>query len=360
MGSAFVQLFGAPASPYTRKMVSLLRYRQIPYEIHWGDATAQLLARGVEPPKPALLPTFLFRKDNPSLPYLGEGEPVARCDSTPIIRLLEQCYEARSVIPEDPALRFLDYLIEDFADEWGTKYMFHYRWYDQLDIENAGTLLPLMIDPSLDPATHEAFKKAFSERQVSRLYVVGSTPSTAPIIDASYERFLTALSRVLEERLFLFGARPSAADFALFGQLSQCVGMDPTPRQLTHDRAPRVVAWVQLLEDLCGLQPQSENWLDRDSVAEQLKPLLEEIGRVYVPALLTNARACEEEEKTWSTQIDGANWEQRTFPYQAKCLRWIREEFAALNDADRRWVYDLMESVAASALLSEESQTSSS
>ena len=32
-----VTLIGAPPSPYTRKMIALLRYRHIPYEIIWGN-----------------------------------------------------------------------------------------------------------------------------------------------------------------------------------------------------------------------------------------------------------------------------------------------------------------------------------
>ena len=30
-------LIGAPPSPYTRKMIALLRYRHIPYQIIWGN-----------------------------------------------------------------------------------------------------------------------------------------------------------------------------------------------------------------------------------------------------------------------------------------------------------------------------------
>ena len=60
-----------------------------------------------------------------------------------------------------------------------------------------------------------------------------------------------------------------------------------------------------------------------------------EIGRVYVPALLVNAAALERGDKDWETEIDGAPWTQRTFPYQAKCLRWINEEYRALSDDDR-------------------------
>ena len=32
-----VILIGAPPSPYTRKMLALLRYRHIPYEMIWGN-----------------------------------------------------------------------------------------------------------------------------------------------------------------------------------------------------------------------------------------------------------------------------------------------------------------------------------
>ncbi|MCC7268373.1 MAG: glutathione S-transferase, partial [Caulobacteraceae bacterium] len=34
--------------------------------------------------------------------------------------------------------------------------------------------------------------------------------------------------------------------------------------------------------------------------------------------------------------IDGQPWTQQTFPYQAKCLAWLREEHAALDTAGRR------------------------
>ena len=47
---------------------------------------------------------------------------------------------------DEPVAAFIDYLIEDFGDEWCTKYMFHYRWYPAEDADNAGTLLPLGMD----------------------------------------------------------------------------------------------------------------------------------------------------------------------------------------------------------------------
>ena len=40
-----IPVIGVPASPYTRKMVALLRYRGIPYEIIWGDPS-QILDEG--------------------------------------------------------------------------------------------------------------------------------------------------------------------------------------------------------------------------------------------------------------------------------------------------------------------------
>ena len=165
-----VQLVGGTGSPYTQKMVALLRYRRIPYSITWGQPETTCEALGVEAPKPTFMPTFFFEEG---------GELTAHCDSTPIIRRLEADHAGRSVLPEDPALAFIDYLIEDFSDEWCTKYMFHYRWHFAADADNAGTKLPLSMDVSMPQEQFQQFKDFISQRQIERLWVVGSNEETA-------------------------------------------------------------------------------------------------------------------------------------------------------------------------------------
>ena len=328
-----IPIGGVPASPYTRKMISLMRYRRISYVIEWGDPRDLIRRFGVEEPKPVLLPVMIFEVD---------GKHKAVTDSTPIIRHLEIEFSSRSVIPSDPKLAFLNYVLEDFGDEWVTKYMFHYRWYFKDDIEKAGTILPLLHGISLDDDSHAAFKKHISDLQISRLGVVGSNELTAPIIEASYKRFLGQLDHCLSKHPFLFGNRPSSADFALFGQLSALIGFDPTSRALAHEISPRVVAWQDLMEDLSGLKPNESDWINFKDAEQNLLSLFQEVGKVYLPALLANSRAINQEEKTWTAEIDGAKWEQKSFPYQAKCLKWINHEFQKLNESDQKHIKEFL------------------
>jgi glutathione S-transferase len=338
-----LRLIGGVGSPYSRKMVALLRYRRIPYHITWADPAGELDKLGIEKPKPTFLPTFLFDD--------GNGGVQATCDSTPIIRRLETMYPGRSVLPSDPALAFIDYLIEDFGDEWCTKYMFHYRWHPAADADNAGTLLPLQMGVSIPDEMHKPFKEHFTERQVSRLYVVGSNDTTAPVIDASYRRFLAAMEAHLRQQPFMLGGRPGAGDFGLYGQLTQLVGFDPTPRAITHEVSPRTVAWVDIMEDQCGLEPQEGDWKTLEDMPETLKGVLAEIGRVYIPALLANAQAVQAGEKNWESTIDGSVWTQKTFPYQAKCLKWINEQYQALSSTDRARVDTVLAGTGCEAVL---------
>jgi glutathione S-transferase len=338
-------LIGGTGSPYTRKMVALLRYRRIPYNIVWGDPVAMLDSLGIEKPRPTFHPTFLFKGD--------DGALHAKCDSSPIIRRLETEYPERSVFPDDPALAFIDYLIEDFGDEWCTKYMFHYRWYPEEDADNAGTLLPLGMDISLADDLHKTFKEVFTERQVGRLYVVGSNDTTAPVIDASYRRYLAAMQAHLAQQPFMLGNRPGAGDFSMYGQLTQLVGFDPTSSAIAHEVSPRTVAWVDRMEDQCGLEPKDSDWKNLEDMPDTLKGLLAEVGRVYVPALLANAKAVQAGDKTWESTIDGATWTQQTFPYQAKCLRWINEQYQALSAADQARVDIVLSGTGCEAVLLE-------
>jgi glutathione S-transferase len=334
-------LIGAPGSPYTRKMRALLRYRRIPY-IQIQQMSKE--ARALPQPKVPLLPTF----------YLPDatGTIVPVTDSTPLIRRFEREIEpaGRSVLPPDPVIGFLDELIEDYADEWLTKCMFHYRWYYAADIAKAGSVLPHWSRIDVTDEQIAPVQKMIRERQISRLGVVGSNDVTAPVIEASYRRFLRSFDAHLQTSRFLFGSRPAAADFAIAGQLTCLALFDPTPAAVTLAESPRICAWVEWVEDLSGIDVGDADWIGRDAVSPTLRALLGEVGRVHVPFLLANGAALERGADQVETEIDGQPWVQKPFPYQGKCLRWLRESHAALSASDRAAVDRLLAGTGCEAL----------
>ncbi len=328
---------GAPASPYTRKMLAILRYRQIPYRFiqEAGD-------EALPEPKVGLIPVFYF-KDN-----TGALEPSV--DSTPIIRKLEEEYPGRSVIPADPVVSFLNYLLEDYGDEWLTKAMFHYRWYYDDDIQMAGSILPYYRAGVNQPdETIDQLNKVFAERQISRLYVVGSNDITASVIEESYRRFLSGLNEHLKTSPFLLGTRPSSADFACFGQLTQLTQFDPTPSKVAIQEFPRIHAWVSKTEDLSGWR--DGDFYTADQVPDTVRTILEEMGRTYVPVMLANAQAIDQGMEKVETVVEGKTWEQVPFPYQAKCLQWIRIEFSKLSSDEQEQVMEILDGTGCEKLL---------
>lgn len=340
-----IEIIGAPGSPYTQKMLALLRYRRIDHRTHWTDPTALLASRGLPTPKVALLPTLLIA--NP------QGEQTVHIDSTPIIRDLETTYAKRRVRPDDPALAMLDALIEDFADEWCTKLMFHYRWRFAEDADFCAKELPLALNPQMLESDWLQAGQLFAARQVSRLRYVGSNDVTAPIIEAAYERLIQLFGAHIAQQPFLLGKRPAAADFALYGQLSQLALFDPTPRALAHRLAPRVVAWTTVMADQSGIAVSNSQWQDVHHLPSTLVALLGEIGHTYVPLLLANGCAVAAGEEHWHAEIAGAHWEQQSFPYQAKCLMNLRQEFSALSEADQKRVHHAIDGTGCEALFSD-------
>jgi glutathione S-transferase len=341
-----IKIFGATPSPYTQKMLSVFRYRHIPYTVHNGDIANKIAKLGVEVPKPVLLPTLLLKD--------ADGELVATTDSTPIIKRLENEFKERGIIPDDPALAFINYLLEDFGDEWVTKYMFHYRWYFEEDADVAGTILPL-VDLAINTPNelHSQYKEFIAKRQIDRLWVVGSNDETAELIDLSYKRFLKLMEEHLLVSPFLLGNKPSSSDFSFYGQLTQLVRFDPTPRKLAYEYSSRTVAWVDILEDLSGHDVENTSWTSLEESPDTLKNILKEVGKMYVPALLANADALIKGAEIWEAEIDGAMWKQKTFNYQGKCLAWIKEEFDALNKDDKLRVKEYLQGTGCEILLGE-------
>ena len=318
-----IEVMGAPGSPYTRKMLAVLRYRRIQHITHWGGGryTEERPA-----PKVILLPTLYFPG--------ALSTPVT--DTTPIIARLETEHSGRSVHPSNPVAQLLNALLEDYGDEWMTKCMFHYRWAFDADARHAGPQLVFWRAPSLGEDEANQLSDYFTKRQIERLSFVGSNDTTRPIIEKSYTDFLGLLNDRIADSGYLLGQRPASCDFAVYGQLTQLGVVEPTSAEIVETNFPRVRAWIDRLEDLSGFEPQEDQWLDLEDLGNVLGDLLAEIGATYVPVILANAAALQRGEKQFACEVRGTPWTQNSFPYQGKCLKWLREEYASLSEGDRK------------------------
>jgi glutathione S-transferase len=338
-----LKLVGGYGSPYSRKMRAVLRFRRIPFTWILRGSKEDV---GIPAVPVALIPVLVFPG--------ADGKPdEAMIDSTFEIKRLERIFPERSIVPRDPALAFLQGLLEDYGDEWLTKPMFHYRWHYAADIHKASHVLPLDRDYNLAREALAKAAKFIGERQISRLGVVGSNEVTKPVIEDSYRRLLKLLDNHLAAgNRFLMGARPGVGDFGLFGQLSQLVQFDPTPSAIAAAETPRVVSWVSHLEDSSSIEIDDSGWISRDAIGDMLRPFFVEIGRVYAPFLIANARALKAKADKVECEIDGRPWVQQPFPYQGKCLGWLSESYASLGRSDRRFVDSVLTGTGAEQIFS--------
>ena len=67
--------------------------------------------------------------------------------------------------------------------------------------------------------------------------------------------------------------------------------------------------------------------------------------------MLANAKAVAAGAAEVQTSITGQPWTQQPFPYQAKCLGWLREAFAGLDAGARDRVAALLEPAGCLAML---------
>lgn len=337
-----LRVVGVPGSPYSRKLLSVLRYRRLPYRwITRGSVDDKGLRNA---PGPALLPNIIF----------DDGE--AMTDTTPIIGRLEEQFSGRHVYPTHKGLAFINLILEDYADEWHTKHMFHYRWWFRPDTVKAGRILPMFSSYVMPDSQYNMIENIIVERQTSRVAAVtGSNDITAPVIEESYKSLIAKLNKHFASGArFLFGNRPSSADFAFFGQLTQLALFDPTPMAVIEELAPRVVGFTYFMEDMSGMVVTDEDW--DTSISPTLKAILTEAGRLYAPFMVANADAIAHSSKEVRTTLDGKAYVANSFPYQSKCLRRLRASFAALLPNERAFVDAALEGTRQELLFEEESR----
>lgn len=306
------RLYGAELSPYSIKVRSYLRYKGVEFE--W---MARSNARQEEFQRYAKLPL---------IPVLVDAEDQALQDSTPIIEKLESQFPEPSIVPDDDGVAFAAALLEDYADEWLNKAMFHYRWTYPQDQESAARrITDALFEGAEKP---DGIEDSVRTRMVGRLYHVGSSAETAPVIEGSFTRVLAIVDRMVSPRPYLFGGRPSLADFGLAAQFAQLLS-DPTPGAIMRAQAPNVVRWVERMEN-----PKAEGALDSlDAVKADLEELLRvEVAGAYLAWMAANARAVADDASGVSVEIAGVTFTQKPQRYAAKAFAELQRKRASVED----------------------------
>lgn len=322
------RLYGGLGSPYSMKMRALMRYRRLPHQ--WISAN-----------RPEVMAPLFAQVKAPVIPVLVFPDGTVMNDSTPLIRELERRHPGeRSVVPQDEAQAFLAALLEDMADEWGTKAMFHYRWFRERDQTQMSQWLAFDRLKGRGRGAIQAAADMFRERQVGRMALVGCTPQNAPLIEETARRIYGLFDQLAADEPYLFGARPSLGDFAWFGQLSQ-LAVDPTPHDLMRETAPLLMRWLLNIDDASGVEG---DWRDPAlAPTAAVEGLLALAGEVYLPFLAANARAIGAGEDSFTVELMGRPYSQGVFRYQARCLAELRAAYAGLSDAARRRVDPLLD-----------------
>src|SRR5258706_250363 len=304
------RIFGLELSPYSVKVRSYFRYKAIPHQ--WIQRSEETQAEFQKYAKLPLVPLVVS----------PEGEGIQ--DSTPIIEAYEAKFPEPSIHPRERVAAFVSALLEEFGDEWGNKWMFHYRWAREADQVSASE----RIGAAMSGASGDALKPVAAgirERMVNRVWFVGSNAQTAPQIEAGFQAAVAQIETHLASRPYLFGARPAFGDFSMWGQIYNA-WTDPTPGAILRAKAPRTVAWCERMLDPKAEGP-FESWA---ALAPTLAPLLvEQVGKRFLPWSHANAKAIADGAEEFTVQLAGQTWTQKPQKYHAKSLRALRDKYAA-------------------------------
>jgi len=311
------RIYGSELSPYSVKVRSYLRYKALPHR--WIVRSAGTQA------------DFQKYARLPLIPVVVMPDERALQDSTPILEELERRHPEPSIHPSNPVAAFVSALLEEFGDEWGNKWMFHYRWARELDQWSAAGRIACSMLPGADDAAVRATAAKIRERMTARIGFVGSNEQTAPQIEQSFRDLLGPLDAHLAERPYLFGGRPAFADFGLWPQLYE-MWTDPTPGAWIEGRAPHVLDWIQRM-----LWPRAEGPFESwDALESGLLPLLDhQVGRLFLPWSHANARAVAEHLDTFEVDLGGHTWHHKPQKYHARSLGVLLERYASAPRKDR-------------------------
>ena len=271
---------GVRPSFFTRKVTGYLDYKRLPW---WLSPDAGSIPAAREAGWPG------------GIPVVETPDEGMIWDSTSLILHLDRRHPAASVSPPG-VLEFLDFLIDDFVDEWLYRPAIGTRWLNEENRVTGSweiardasysTAVPAEIQAMLDepppPPTSDAIRGFVAAAMGGAMAVAGvNEDNIQPWMEESVEPFQRTLDAHLAERPYLFGERPSLGDFGIFGSDMAHFANDPACRRRLEEVAPRLVTHTQALATSRGREVGG--WMEPDAAPETLIDVLSHLGRHYLP-----------------------------------------------------------------------------
>ena len=314
MSSEFI-IHGLTVSYFTRKVTGYLDYKDLRWRLR-PSIGINLEARNAG--------------WNGGIPVVTTPEGELIWDSTAVILHLDRRYPDRAVVPLDPVLAFLAYVIDDFSDEWLYRHAVGTRWlypentaFGSWEIAREGTLEV--------PGPIASMRAMVSQAMTACLPRLGTTPENIGAwVAESLLPWQRSLAAHVRAHGYVLGGRPSLADFALFGGNVAHFVNDPVCRGWMDDAAPEVVEHTHRLRT--PHDRQFGTWLAPGDVPDTLIALLAEIGRHYLPWV---ARATVDGEATVAFDGGAAHVATSNFLNEARGILLARYLEARSPELDR-------------------------
>lgn len=313
------QLFGMDVSPYSVKVRAFMRFKNLPHQ--WLLRTKDNET------------AFREKAKLPLIPLLVTPAGLGLQDSTLIMDFLQQEHPQPSALLINPALNFLAQALEEAADEWLIKPMFHYRWNYEADrIDASMRLAKASVEPGTDPSSYAEKIAAFL---MTRREPLGCTSDNAEAIEAQLDETALRLDQHLGEHRFIFGEAISYADFGLASMFYELLS-DPTPRTRLA-KLGHIQRWVDTVMD--GANSHAGVVASWSALSATLTPFLEHLLlHTYLPWARANAGA----EAAFATHIQGHAYAQAVQKYPAKSWQTLQKRWQAMSDHERAQANDCL------------------
>ena len=359
-------LWGATASPYYLKMQAMLdqeghAWRRAPEEmsvcraillyarLEWAKARGKVLRfggmeKGLD--------------EYPAVPFYSLDGRTFYYDSTRLAVHLDDLAGPRthSLVPAQPALRFLARLIDEAIDEFGLYMVHHNRWVVSAATNTMGkiTAKQLRTPALLNPPVARWLARRQSQRCPYLFSVApdgfdagvdeaitppgrAGFPPTHELLNEAWYRFLSALEKIFEAQPFALGERFTIADASIYGQFSMNL-VDGTANELLLEHAPRTHAWLCNIRD--GAHEGSRGEL---AYSPLLSDLLRLIGDTFIPLMKQNFAAWQDAVAAGESRFNEAAFNQGRALYDGELMgypfRHVVKTFqvSVWQDLEKAW-----------------------